>query len=255
MIQEHFLHIQEGLEIDVDDYISFLNSIDDNLYIAAQVDKIPGRFRKPKTRAEIENASIESWKNYLYMVERLKSPKKLLPIFHQGENFKYLEQILNYRYKDGSKIWYIGISPANDVSVNLKDEWLNRVYTFIKNSSNPEVNTHLFGMTSLNLLEKYPATSADSTTFKIAAAYGNIITPYGILYKSSRGEFLVENIDNKSDEELQVMKNYFKKIDINFEELGVKQEERILANIKFIENWKKENEYKNSILKNKKRLF
>ena len=90
-------------EVDVDAYIEYLNGIDDDVHVFAQVDKIPGKFRHPKTREELAEAPEMSWNNYLYMRERLKSPEKLLPIFHQGEDFKWLHNILDYRSPEGDK--------------------------------------------------------------------------------------------------------------------------------------------------------
>ena len=120
------------------------------------------------------------------MISKVKSPDKILPVFHMHENFKYLKQILDYRFEDGRKIQYIGISPANDSSVKNKDKWLSEVYSFIERSSNPEVKTHLFGMTSFDLLLKYPATSADSTSYLMAAVYGGIFSSFGTINVSNR---------------------------------------------------------------------
>ena len=94
----------KGVEIDVDEYIEYLNANDDAFTIYAQVDKIPGRFGQPKTREQKLEAPKISWENYLYMVDKLKSPKKLLPVFHQGEDFKWLHNILEYRDKNGEPI-------------------------------------------------------------------------------------------------------------------------------------------------------
>ena len=119
----------KGKEVDVDEYINFMNSIDDQVYVFAQVDKIPGEWGKPKTPEQLAEAPILSWENYKYMVKRVKSPKKLLPIFHQGEDFKYLEQMLNYVYPEdvldkscvGQPIDYIGISCNKELS---STEWV-----------------------------------------------------------------------------------------------------------------------------------
>ena len=72
-----------GKEVDVDQYINFLNDLDDYVFIAAQVDKIPGEFRKAKTRKQCLEAPLMSWESYNYMRPRLKSPDKILPVFHQ----------------------------------------------------------------------------------------------------------------------------------------------------------------------------
>ena len=43
----------KGIELDVDEYINYINSIDDDIHIFAQVDKIPGEFGKEKTKEQI----------------------------------------------------------------------------------------------------------------------------------------------------------------------------------------------------------
>ena len=63
-----------GKEVDIDKYIEFLNSIDEYVYIAAALDKIPGVFRQAKTRKQCLEAPLIGWENYLYMRERVKSP-------------------------------------------------------------------------------------------------------------------------------------------------------------------------------------
>lgn len=174
----------KGSEVDVDDYINYINEHDDSFSIYAQVDKIPGVFGKPKSDAERAEAPKLSWENYLYMKDRVKSRDKLIPVFHQGEDFKWLKNMLEYTHEDGSHIKYIGISPANDVDVNAKIPWIEKCFDEIKRSSNPEVKTHAFGMTTLSVLEKFPFTSADSTTWVQVAAYGGIITPWGVVRMS-----------------------------------------------------------------------
>ena len=166
----------KGIELDVDEYINYINSIDDDIHIFAQVDKIPGEFGKEKTKEQILEAPKLSWDNYLYMKEKVVSRDKLLPIFHQGEDFKWLHNMLEYTHEDGSHIDYIGISPANDKSSKEKEIFIHKCFNIIKKSSNPSVKTHAFGMTSKWILERYPFTSADSTSWLMTGANGNIMT-------------------------------------------------------------------------------
>lgn len=174
----------KGIELDVDEYIEYINSIDKDIHIFAQVDKIPGEFGKQKTKEQILEAPALSWKNYLYMKDKVNSRDKLLPIFHQGEDFKWLHNILEYTHDDGSHISYIGISPANDKSAKEKEIFIHKCFNIIKKSSNPNVKTHAFGMTSRWILEQYPFTSADSTSWLMTGANGSIMTPYGIILVS-----------------------------------------------------------------------
>lgn len=180
----------KGVEIDVDDYIKRLNEIDDQLTCVAQVDKIPGSWGKPKTPEELAEAPRLSWENYLYMVNKVKSPEKLLPIFHQGEDFSWLKNMLEYKYTEGplkgQYIKYIGISCSKDITSTAWAPWFDLCFKMIQESANPNVKTHAFGMTSLKLLEQYPFTSADSTSWVRSAGFGNIMIGTTTVYTSSR---------------------------------------------------------------------
>ena len=116
----------KGVIIAVDDYIEYLNSITDKCTIFAQLDTIPGQMGKPKTKEERLNAPKLSWDNYLYMRSRLSEPEKLVPIFHQGEDYKWLWNMLEWVDGNGKHIPYIGISPAIDVP-GLED-FLTHIY-------------------------------------------------------------------------------------------------------------------------------
>ena len=183
----------KGKEVDVDDYIQYINSIDDQVTTFAQVDHIPGVWGKPKTPEQLAEAPKLSWENYLYMVDKVKSAKKLQPIFHQGEDFKYLIQMVNYKYDEnvldksivGQPIDYIGLSCNKELSTTEWVDWFTKCFKIIHESSNPNVKTHAFGMTSLKVLEQFPFTSADSTSWIRSASFGNVILNYGSVYVSS----------------------------------------------------------------------
>ena len=176
---------RKSIKIDVDEYIDYLNSITEWVDVYAQVDTIPGEFGKPKTREQLLEAPKLSWENYLYMRDKLKEPDKLMPIYHQGESIEWLENILEAKF-DGKPIQYIGISPANDKSQVEKNKFIEMCFKLIKRSSNPNVKTHAYGMTNLKTLEKYPFTSADSTSWALTAVNGSIMTPWGVIPTSAQ---------------------------------------------------------------------
>lgn len=244
----------KGKSVDVDDYIKFINEIDDYVFVFAQVDKIPGEFRKEKTPEQLASAPKESWDNYLYMVDKVKSRDKLLPVFHQGEDFKWLTNMLEYRHPDGKPIEYIGISPANDVHVNDKREWIERVFKTIKNSSNPNVKTHAFGMTSLNLLEIYPFTSADSTSWILYGAMGTIMTKYGTKITSDRRLKSPDHILNLPKEYKEEFEKYLDRYNLTLEDVMKTGDKREEFNLRFMHEWatnytsKNNNTYKKSLL-------
>lgn len=240
-----------NIDLDVDEYIKYINSIDEHLTIFAQVDKIPGVHGQQKTKEQILEAPELSWKNYCYMRERVKSPDKLLPIFHRREDFKYLEQMLETTF-DGKHIPYIGLACTTDSSVPEKKEWFEKCFDIIKKSSNPNVKTHAFGMTSLKLLEQYPFTSADSTSWIMVGANGNIMTPFGLVNVSDSKEHLKNNIANNVG--VDNLEKYLQSIGIELELVRTDYKYRMLANLIYLKNWADNYVYKGSSI-NRKKLF
>lgn len=227
----------KGTELSVDSYITYLNSISKHCTIFAQLDTIPGMMNRPKTLEEKLNAPRLSWENYLYMRERLDEPKKLIPIFHQGEDYKWLHNMLEWVDENGEHIDYIGVSPATDV-LGLED-FLTTSFDIIENSSNPKVKTHAFGMTQLRLLEIYPYTSADSTSWKLSAAMGSIYTPWGLIYVSDRGKYEKSYILNQPKYAQNNLMSYIEECGYSFEEVAKFDYARYIVNIKYLMNWAK----------------
>lgn len=170
-----------GKLFDMDEYINFLNSnhVLDVAFWAAEADKIPGSMGVDPTEEERLAAPEESWNNYLYMIKRVKWPKKIVPIFHQGEDYSHLVRMLEYRFPDGDFIPYIGISPRNDVHVGEKTKWYEAIWKIIYEKCaelGREIPlTHNFGMTTISMMEQYPSCSSDSTSWVRSASFGNIM--------------------------------------------------------------------------------
>lgn len=241
-------------ELDVDAYIEYLNSLDDELHIFAQVDKIPGVFRQPKTKEQLAEAPELSWKNYLYMRPKLKSPHKLLPIFHQGEDYKWLHNMLEWTDENGKHIPYIGISPANDQPVKEKEKFIAKCFRIIKASSNPTVQTHAFGMTSLHILERYPFTSADSTSWIMNGANGSIMTKYGSVTISSGRLTAPDHILKMPKEAQREIQQYVESHGYNMTALAEDYKQRILFNIQYLLDWARNYKYRPSTV-TKRSLF
>lgn len=160
----------------VDEYIDYVNGIDDKIIAVAQFDHIPGVFKQPKKPSDYIESAEMSWDNFLYMYPKMKSPDKLIAVFHQGESFEHLGKMLDWRDPEGNKFAYVGISPSNDRGVAEKDVYLKEVYDYIAKSSNPNVKTHLFGYTSLPGLPKFPWYTVDSTSHRLRPAYNKVFT-------------------------------------------------------------------------------
>ena len=237
----------KGVSISVDRYIDYLNSITYKCTLFAQLDTIPGQMGKIKTKEDRLNAPRLSWENFLYMYDRLKEPEKLVPIFHQGEDYEWLWNMLEWRNNKGEHISYIGISPAIDVP-GLK-EFLTKSFDIISRSSNSNVKTHAFGMTQLKLLEMYPYTSADSTSWKLAAAMGRIYTPWGTIYVSDRGEKDPTYIKNQPLEAQERLYSYIESCGFTFGEASKFDYIRYIINIQYLMNWAKNYKFKGGVRK------
>lgn len=239
--------------IDVDAYIDYINSIDEHITLFAQLDKIPGEHGKPKTKEQILEAPKLSWENYLYMRNKVNSPDKLLPIFHRREDFKWLKLMLETKF-DGKHIPYIGIAATTDSSVAEKVEWFEKVFEVIKHSSNPNVKTHAFGMTSLKVLEQYPFTSADSTSWIMTGAMGSIMSPFGTISISEQQSKSRDYILHLPEHAQKDVKQFVENAGFNLEELSKDYKKRITFNAHYSKTWAENYEFKGSGVY-KKKLF
>lgn len=244
----------KGIDVDVDAYIEYINSLDDKITICAQVDCIPGKFGVARTKKEISESPIKSWENYIYMKDKLKSRDKLIPIFHQEESYEHLERMLEYRHEDGKPIQYIGISPNNDRSQRDKEEFIAKSFSIIKKSSNPNVKTHAFGMTNLSILERYPYTSADSTSWKMSAAFGSIMTKYGNMLVSKEQLNNKKHIEYAPKEVKEYIKSECSKYGIDYNMLYTDFGTRAKFNINYLKDWERDYVYKPMKI-HKKSLF
>lgn len=238
----------KGAVIDVDEYINFINEYDESFETFAQLDTIPGEFGKPKTKEQLEEAPELSWQNYLYMYDRLKSPKKLQPIFHQGEDFKHLDRMLNHE----PKIEYIGLSPANDVSTPLRVTFLEKCFSIISKSKNPNVKTHAYGMTSLKHLEYLPLYSADSTTWLQLGINGFIRTDYGNLIVSDTQRSSKYHLMNQPKAIRDKVLNELEEKGFDIELMRQDTKERNAWNIHYLKKWADEYELKKKVSKQNK---
>lgn len=251
-----------GKKFDMDAYIDFLNTNDviEQAFWCAEADVIPGSFGVDPTEEERAEAPKKSWENYLYMIDHVKIPKKIVPIFHQGEDFKYLKQMLEFKFPGGDHIPYIGISPRNDVHVNEKIKWYEHVWKIIKESSNPNVLTHNFGMTSISVMEQFPSCSSDSTSWIRSASFGNILIPIQGKVKavlvSDRKKNSPDHIYNQSEEVRNTVDNFCKSIGhgLTIEDLVENDpvgKKRMLFNLLSLNVWRKNFKYVgNNIFKN-----
>lgn len=262
----HSAHTK-GIKLDLEEYIGFVNANIDKISLYVQVDKIPGQYRKPKTHQDWIEAPKLSWENYLYMREKSKNYNKLIPVFHQGEDFKWLENLCNYKFANGEHIPYIGLSPRGDVTLTAKYDFCAKCFSIIQRSKNPTVKTHAFGATSLEMLEQLPFTSADSTTWVLVSAFGQVWMPncisgdvngvgikLGVSKENISHPTATQTYWQQSTEVRKRLDDYFESIGTNIEELSNSHSARALASAKYVQKWASEYVYKGpkSFVKTKK---
>lgn len=247
--------------VDLDEYIDYVNSIDDHIHAVAQLDTIPGTFGQPKSAEDYLRSSKLSWENFLYMYKKLKSPEKLIPVFHYGESFDVLRFMLEWRDDDGNPLTYIGISPANDTAQNVKNVYMKNVYDIIASSSNPNVRTHLFGMTALDALSKFPAYSADSISHRKIGAYNKIRVPeFGVISiskrpRTTRNKSSLSFVAVSDDMARKKVEDYLESLGFTLDEAAESHSVRCAVTMHTIIQHLKEHPYKPENLTKSKKLF
>jgi hypothetical protein len=159
-------------EIDIDAYIAFIKKHRAKFSSYVNLDVIPGEVGDDavRRRRAMEASAKKSYVNLLYMKKRGLSP---MPVFHQGEDFKWLRRMLD----DGEP--YVGLSPTSNLTTTAIRHWLDQCFTIVTDEKGkPLVKTHGFGIAAPRLLVRYPWTTCDSAGFVMKAMYGVIYVPY-----------------------------------------------------------------------------
>lgn len=171
---------EEVLQQYVDDYIDFLNEWGDDLFCFVAVDSVPDPTNVDQSFAQ------KTWDNYLYMYSKLKKSvrDKLIPVFHYGEDFKWLRNMLEYKHEDGSHVAYIGLAISLEGTRKVRITWGQDCMKIIERSSNPNVMTHAFGVGVKSVLDHINVTSTDATSWVKRAAYGMISIDDKTIYVS-----------------------------------------------------------------------
>ena len=198
-----------GKTVDIDSYALFCEGVkrllpsEVNLYVV-NLDVLPGKFGQRPTNEEREYSASQGFENMLYLESK---GLKVIHVFHQHEDFKWLDKMRNHSD-------YIGISPANDCSMKEKLHWLNEVFGLIKDT----IKTHGFAVTSHEQLYRYPFYSVDSSSWTAPPRFGRI--------PIFMDDLTMKSIQYKDKENVVKYWDYLKHIGI--EKLGAdKYEDRV----------------------------
>jgi hypothetical protein len=149
----------KGVTIDIDEYISFIKKNIKYITVYANLDVIGD----PEA----------TYRNQKYMESKGLRP---LPVFHSTlEPYSWLKKYIDEEYE------YIGLGGMAGGSISKKDivPILDEVFEkyICDKDGMPKVKVHGFGMTSLELLLKYPWYSVDSTSWVMTGRFGSVMVP------------------------------------------------------------------------------
>lgn len=225
----------KGVTVDVDAYIDWINERAEYIDLYGQVDSIPGnRSGGVVTAKEVREAAQKTWDNYLYMRPKMKKPEGLLYTFHVGEPVEFLKQALEWKDPEGKHIPYIALGGMVGKSSDIRRDFLDTCFRVIKESSNPDVKVHAFGMTSKDILTEYPITSADSTSWIMTAANGGIMTDYGTVVVSENQVALPNHYSHLPDGIREKFEAEVTEFGFSLEELGKERNKRIIHNSRYM---------------------
>jgi hypothetical protein len=149
---------------DIEEYIAFCHKYGDKIDAYANMDVIGD-----------DEATYE---NQMIMEDMGLHP---VPVFHQGDDWKYLEEYLKGDHD------YIALGGVADPKYRqTSSKWMGKVISSIA-ELNPTIKTHAFGVTSMAELIKYRFYSCDSSTWTGALQYNK--------YQNYKGNGVLEEID------------------------------------------------------------
>ena len=246
----------KGKEINVKEYINWLNERSDYLDLFGQIDSIPGsRDSGVVTTHDIEESARKTWENYLFMRKRVNKPEGLLYTFHIGEPIRYLEQALKWKDEYGNYIPYIALGGMVGKSHNIRDAFLEQCFSTIYKLGREDIKVHAFGMTDFDLLKKYPITSADSTSWIMVGAMGNVMTDWGNISVSSKQKNDKNHYSHLPKEEIEKFNELISKYGYTLNELAESRNNRIMFNALYMLEKSNEINEMDRTYKPKRKLF
>lgn len=238
----------KGAKINVKEYIRWLNERAEDIHLCGQVDVIPGDRVFGATSKQVREAAQATWDNYLFMRKRLKNPSALLYTYHVGEPIEFLKRALEWKDENGEYIPYMALGGMVGKPAKIRDVFLENCFRTIRESSNPNIKVHAFGMTDFELLEKYPIYSADSTSWIMVGAMGNVMSDYGNIAVSNKQIHDKNHYSHLPTKAIEDFNKIIQEFGFTLDELAEHRDNRILFNALYMQ--KKVNE-----LNNKERKF
>jgi len=250
-----------GKKVDIDAYAQYCKDNDEIVTVYVNCDVIPGRYGEIPTAQEVEDSAAKGWDNFMYLIDKGLPAHRIIHVFHQGEDFKWLEKLMDHneeRVEAGEEPLYIGLSPANDRTTKQKILWLDQCMPYVTTpDGSAKVKWHGFGVTATKIMRRYPWYTVDSTSWMRAGAYGQLKIPARgekLPFLDSRLQIALtagagisqadKHYGSFSDKEKDAIKKYLKTIDLSIDDVcqdgneGVRH--RQFANIHYWKQMEKE---------------
>lgn len=161
----------KGEQINLNEYIQFCQEHLDILDLIANLDVIPGSPGETPTEQEKEEAARRSYENYHTMLDAGLPADRLIPCFHHGERWEWLE-----KYKEETD--YIALGGIAKIQTTKRHAWLDDCFRrVIDKNGMPQYKIHGFGVTGFTTMLRYPWYSVDSTSWVNISRFGSIFVP------------------------------------------------------------------------------
>lgn len=169
-----------GVEVDLNAYCDFIHRNADVIIMPSVLDAI--------------GDPDGTWRNQVRMEEQGVRP---LPCYHYGEPTEVVDwYVKNYDY-----ITIGGMVPISTPQLKL---WLDRIWEehLTDDKGVPKCKVHGFGLTSPELMTRYPWYSVDSSTWQAMGSNGSIMLSSGkalaVSGKAAQRKHLGQHVDNLS---------------------------------------------------------
>jgi hypothetical protein len=156
----------------LDNYARFVRKYRIGIDLFANVDAIPSKGNGGLVLTP-EQAAKLTWRNQRYLERKIGECP--VPVVHYREDLKWLRKYMD----DGYELIALGGLVGSTDQEGCRD-WIDRCFEMVCDNPQrlPTVKLHGFGVTSYDLMLRFPWWSVDSTTWTQVGAFGGIIVPH-----------------------------------------------------------------------------
>jgi len=214
-----FSAFTQGATIDLDEYIDWVARYREWLTVVGALDVIGD------ARGTYENATR--------MVDKLtrvygEGVPPILPAFHVGEPWEWLERYV----AEFTHIALGGMVPYAGSRRRILDAWIAKAFTMIP----PETYVHGFGLTTWDLMKRYPFNSVDSSSWAAPGRFAQLS-----LFDARRGAW--ESVSFRGSDFREALPHHDLFVDYGVPVLEIKRIESskryVLANALSVEAWRR----------------